>query len=304
VKADGVATRACFPETLSSPWGVGLVVLAIASATEYAIMLTLPELLYGEPPRPLESIVDALVLSVVLSPVLWWTVVRPLRLAATHRARYLSNLFAAIEEERRHIACDLHDGVGQSLTMVISGLRSLSETVGRQEVSRRILGLKETAEMGLTEVKRLSLGLRPSLLDDLGLAPAIERLAVDVQTHHGVEVRVEDDAIQGIRFPAAVETALFRICQEALTNVVKHASARRAEVRLFREPEAILLEIVDDGCGIDADRLHRKALDGSHMGIVGMCERATLLGGELSVVGEPGEGTRITARIPLESAGQ
>jgi signal transduction histidine kinase len=287
--------------SVASPWGVGMLVLAVVSVTEYVIMLVLPELLYGEHPRLLACAVDALVLSAVLSPVLWWMVVRPLRRAAEQRERFLADLFSTIEADRRHMAHELHDGVGQSLTMIISGMRSLPEHADGEDLNRRRRDLTEVAESALQDVKRMALGLRPSLLDDLGLAPAIERLAADIQSHHALEVSVEDETIQGARFSEAVETALFRICQEALNNVVKHASARRAAVRLLREPQALVLEIQDDGAGIAPAALSQSGQRGGHLGLAGMRERATLLDGELTVHSEAGQGTRITARIPIEA---
>jgi signal transduction histidine kinase len=282
------------------PWLVWGIVLVVISTTELALMFALPEILPERPSRALESTVDSVLLTAVLSPILWWVIARPLQQAAGLRERFLADLFVSMEQERRRIAVELHDGVGQSLTLLVSGLRVLKDYPVDPEVARRASDLRDLADRALKDAKHLSQSLRPSLLDDLGLAPAIERIAADVRDNNPVRVSVEVEALSGCRLPEAVETALFRICQEALANVVRHSGASQATIRFDLEPRAVVLKVSDNGRGIDPRRV-QQAADG-HIGLSGMRERAALLGGRLSIDSAVGRGTRISAWIPVELA--
>jgi signal transduction histidine kinase len=147
----------------------------------------------------------------------------------------------------------------------------------------------------LDELRRLISDLRPPHLDDLGLAAAIRWYAKEVQTRTGLEVQVEISGDQA-DVPAAVRLAVFRIAQEALTNVVKHSQARLAKVQLcYRDSEVVLL-VRDEGCGFEADA--QKLAPRPAWGLLGMQERATLLGGRLSVQSKPGQGTQVEAILP------
>lgn len=278
-------------------WGI---ILAVISATEFGLMFALPLILPERPSRVLESAADSLLLTLVLSPVIWWTVVRPLRESARLRERFLADLFTAMEDERRRIAMEIHDGVGQSLTLLVSGLRFLKDYTEDAEISRRGGELRDLADRALKDAKQLSLNLRPSMLDDLGLAPAINRIVADVRQLHALAVSVDVDSAADRRLPAAVETALFRICQEALANIVRHAKATQTSIRLEIEHNCVILEVTDNGCGIDSRQLEKATV--GHLGLLGMRERAALLGGELRIDSTVGRGTRIIARIPIERA--
>jgi signal transduction histidine kinase len=235
----------------------------------------------------------------VVSPVLWWTSVRPLQQAARLRDYFLADLFSTIEDERRRIARELHDGVGQTLTMLVVGLRSLADSVGVADLRQREAELCQLAQRALVDAKQLARGLRPSLLDDLGLAAAIERVAAEVEEHHHVPVAVDMQAMTGQRLPERYETALFRIFQEAMANIVQHSGASHVSVRLAREPHRVILNVVDNGCGISAtSTTHEPVVDG-HLGLVGMQERAALLGGTIAIEPADGRGTKITVTIPV-----
>jgi len=277
---------------------VWLVVLGAVFVTEAAVMVALPCVLPADRSRLLEATADAVLLTVVVAPLLWRLLVRPLREANRVRADFLADLFASIEADRRQTAHDLHDGVGQSLTLLVSGLRSAVPDVSDPDVARRYLELKELAKQALADVKRLALGLRPSLLDDLGLAPALERLAADVRANHPIEVTLDVAAVAETRLPAAVETTLFRIAQEALANVVAHAKAARATVALRRLGNTVELDVTDDGVGVPPAVLTGR--NPGHLGVTGMRERATLQGGEMALHSSPGSGTRLSVRLPVE----
>jgi len=284
----------------TSPWATWLLVLVVISSAEYTIMLLLPRNLAGPSAHIFAGLIDAVILTIILGAMLWWTLVRPLRKAAEMRERFLADLFSAIEDERRRTAHELHDGVGQSLTLLVSGLRSLPDVTGREEFLRRNQNLINFSERALSDVKQLAKGLRPSLLDDLGLVPAIERLAEDLHEHQKLDISLDVEQLRGLRLPEKAETSLFRILQEALNNIAKHADARRVSVRLSRQPKSVLLQVFDDGRGIDPIVVKAQANSGGHMGMVGMRERAAQLDGEFSVDSSLGKGTRITVRLPLE----
>lgn len=281
-----------------SPWLTWALVMTVISVSEYLLMLALPMFLPAEAPKLLEAAVDAVLLMVMVGPALWWLILRPLRRAADQRDRFLGDLFFTIESERRRIAHELHDGLGQTITLLVSGLRSLDDHCPPGEVSRRGAELRQLAKRALADTKQLALGLRPSLLDDFGLAVAIERVAADVREHHHLRVNCDVKALDGVRLPELQETALFRIFQEAVQNVVKHSRATMVEVQLTRGDQAILLEICDDGCGLDLKRVGCPAALAGHLGLIGMSERAALAGGVLQIDSSPGHGVRLRIEIP------
>jgi signal transduction histidine kinase len=289
-----VATSWRYPLTF---W---VVLLAAVFLVEYGVMLALPGLLPRGASRVLESAVDSVALTLLLAPILWWMLVRPLRETIRLRAKFLTDFFEQIETDRRRTARDLHDGVGQSLTLLISGLRSAQSCRANADCRRRIEDLQRIAEQALAEARRLALGLRPSLLDDLGLVPALERLVDDLRDDHGIILSLDADEVAGMRLSEPVATAVFRIVQEALTNVIKHSQAREAAVRVTSTPGEVRLEVRDDGCGIDPSRL--SSLPIGRLGLRGMSERAVLLGGKFSVDSAPGRGVCITASIPTGDA--
>ena len=282
--------------TVGEPLRVWLVILALVFLTEVGIMLVLPSVLPSDSHPLLEATVDSVLLTTVVAPLLWRLLVHPLRAAERTRAAFLAELFTSIEADRRQTARDLHDGIGQSLSLLVSGLRSSISLDTDPDVVRRHTELKQLAKQALAEVKRLALGLRPSLLDDLGLEPALERLAADMREHTPIAIAFDATAACEERFPSAVETALFRIAQEALANVAEHSRAKSATVTMRLSENELELEVEDDGVGIPPEILEHGKL--GHMGLTGMRERATLLGGSLTIHSAPGHGTRVLARIP------
>lgn len=282
------------------PVVVWLVLLVIVFAAEYGVMLLLPWLVPQRHSRLLEAVVDAVVLVLLLAPVLWLMLVRPLREVIRLRTQFLADLFAQVEIERRQTAGELHDGVGQKLTLLISGLRSAKSCRANEDSTGRDNGFQRLAEDALAEVRRLCLGLRPSLLDDLGLAPALERLIEDVRAHHSIAVTLDIGGLTG-KLPEGVATAAFRIVQEALANVVKHSQARAAAVTVRRAGGDLLVEVVDDGRGIAPAVL--RTPPAGHLGLRGMRERAALMGGVCEIESAAGRGACIRVRLPAEGVG-
>jgi len=214
------------------------------------------------------------------------------------RLRALSSgIMRAREEEARRIARELHDEAGQLLASVHLAL----EEVGRDlppPHRERLPGIRDLLDRIEEELRRLSHELRPTILDDLGLVPALEWLIQGVSTRTGLPIALEGST-EG-RLPPLIETALYRIVQEALTNVTKHARATRVMVRLRREASRIRCVIQDDGIGFDAPTvLARRGERG--LGLIGIQERLFPLGGSLEITSSPGRGTALSITIPLET---
>jgi len=287
------------------PFRIWLIVLTTTFATEVVIMVVLPWILPASPSRLLEATVDAMLLTFIVAPLLWILLVRPLQEANQARAAFLADLFDSIEADRRQTAHDLHDGIGQSLTLLVSGLRSALPETHEPETVQRLQHWKQLAKQALIDVKRLALGLRPSLLDDLGLAPALERIATDVRLNHPVAIELDIENVVDLRMPGPMETALFRITQEALTNIVTHSNAAHATITIRirnRDPKpgTLELEILDDGIGIPLTK--QSGRNPGHLGLTGMRERATLLGGEMLIDSLPNRGTRLFVQLPIREA--
>ena len=215
----------------------------------------------------------------------------------------LDKIMTAQEEERRRISRELHDEIGQSLTSLLVGLRAAEDEMGQGRISGRVSDLRKITGNTLQEVQRLARGLRPSVLDDFGLEEAIARYAADFSSTYGIQVDVAQDGGIRDRLPPAVETALYRIVQEALTNVGKYAKATTVSILLQRNPDQLQLIVEDDGQGFDAQVVLQSSVAGAHLGLHGMRERAALLNGSISIESSPGTGTTIYVNIPLKTGG-
>jgi signal transduction histidine kinase len=205
----------------------------------------------------------------------------------------LRRVVEAQELERRRLARELHDETGQALTSILLGLKGLEERTGDEASREAAQELRELVVSTLQDVRRLAVELRPTALDDFGLVAALERLADSFAEQTGISVDFQT-ALADERLPAEAETALYRIVQESLTNVVKHAKARRVSVLLARREGSVKAVVEDDGRGFDPAELGD---DG--FGLVGMRERLALLGGRLEVESGPEAGTTIAAEVPV-----
>lgn len=203
------------------------------------------------------------------------------------RARLIGALLTAQEEERGRISRDLHDQIGQALTGLLLGLDAAIEQPDPVELAR----LKDLTSATLGDVRRIALDLRPSVLDALGLEAAVRRFARELHERHGLETQV---AVHLPRLSSVEETVLYRVCQEALTNVVRHAGASSVSVVATASDRQIQLVVEDDGRGFDPSAL----APADEVGIVGMRERLQLLGGSLGIETVPGRGTTVHARLP------
>jgi signal transduction histidine kinase len=205
----------------------------------------------------------------------------------------LRRVVDAQELERRRLARELHDETGQALTSILLGLKTLEETVEGDGSSAAIGDLRELVVATLQDVRRLAVELRPKVLDDFGLVPALERLTETFAEQTGILVRFES-GLGGERLPAEVETALYRIVQESLTNIVKHARAQTISIAVARKPGAVAVVVEDDGHGFDPADVREGGF-----GLEGMRERVGLLDGRLQVESGEGVGTTLVAEVPI-----
>jgi signal transduction histidine kinase len=204
----------------------------------------------------------------------------------------LRRVVSAQELERRRLARELHDETGQALTSILLGLKSLEDAGGEDDLAESTSRLRELVVTTLQDVRRLAVELRPKALDDFGLVPALERLVETFREQTGIEVDLEP-RLGDDRLPPEVETALYRITQEALTNVVKHAHANRVSIVLTRRDGSVSAVIEDDGRGFAEEQGSENGL-----GLLGMRERVALVDGRLSVESSPGAGTTLSIEVP------
>jgi PAS domain S-box-containing protein len=216
---------------------------------------------------------------------------------AKERLEALSRqLIRAQEEERRRIARDLHDEVGQSLTASKIALDRLARDPSGPDIGRRLADAGAMTALALEQVRDLSRLLRPALLDDLGLAESLRALVEGLAERTGLEAEVEVDEVRPVN--PEVEMTCYRIAQEALTNAVKHAGGTRLRVALHRVGDDLELVVEDDGTGFDVAAATTRAARGSSLGVLGLQERAMLAGGRTQIGSRPGGGTRVHTLVP------
>lgn len=202
------------------------------------------------------------------------------------------------EEERTRIAREVHDELGQALTGLKLDLAWLAGKVrGARGLQAKIKTMSSQIDATIQAVRRIATELRPGVLDSLGLAAAIEWQGADFQERTEIKCAVAIQAPEAIR-DQAFSTAFFRIFQETLTNIIRHAKATRVEVGLTQAGHELILTVRDNGRGIT----DREIADETSIGLIGMKERAARIGGEVSFLGLPGQGTTVTLRVPLPSA--
>jgi signal transduction histidine kinase len=195
------------------------------------------------------------------------------------------------EEERRHLARELHDEIGQSLTAIVLNLQVLKGS-GDPNEQARIEDSVEIVRQTINQVRGLALDLRPSMLDDFGLVPALRWLINRQAERSGLVMQFVAEPPEMV-LPPDVATASFRVAQEALTNVLRHAQANHVWIDLQQEAGEVRLTVRDDGIGLDTNEVGQRALQGMSAGLLGMRERAEMLGGRLVIESVPGNGTVI-----------
>lgn len=217
-----------------------------------------------------------------------------------HQRQITNYIIQAQEEERKRISRDLHDGVGQALYSIIVGLKMVTQANVEADLKNLLIDIQQMTSRALDEVKSMAVELRPSALDDLGLIPAIRSYAKRYEDTFGIET--EFDVVGNKRrFHSSIETALYRISQEAMINAAKYADTDKLYIRFRDLGRKIELSIEDFGKGFDLDQIR---ILGTGLGLFGMKERAHLLGGQVEIVSAPNKGTTIKITIPINEKGE
>jgi signal transduction histidine kinase len=211
------------------------------------------------------------------------------------RNQYISGVILAQEEERKRIARELHDSTSQSLTSLLVGLRTLESIEDPKQMEAHLADLRGVVGNTLEEVHVISRQLRPSVLDDLGLEAALQRYVDETQARHKLQI---DLVILGVgeRLQTEVETTAYRIVQEALTNIVRHAQATTASILLENRNQLLRIIIEDNGIGFDPGQAAQKQ---QSLGLQGMRERVSLFGGKMTIESSPGQGSSLFLEIPM-----
>ena len=296
-------------ESLTPPFSPIKVILCMVLTITALIVVT--ELLeaYFHSSELVEGIVHILTLSGILAPLFYFFWFHPLSKqvaisrASEEEVRNLSHqLMRASEVERRNLARDLHDEFGQKLTFLQVLINDLQQTLldGKlpsPEICQPLMGLVDDLS---TDLRSVLADLRPAILEDLGLAPALESLCAEISDQQTVlSVRFQGSGIKE-RLHRNLEIVLFRCCQEALTNAIRHAQAHHVEVRLIRSHPKVILTIQDDGVGIKTGAQLKSGRNATRqVGLIGMRERVTSVGGTIFITGRPQEGTRVRIEVPV-----
>lgn len=281
-----------------SPLQYFALILSVVFAIELVIMAALPLIFPARQALWLESVLDSVLLTIIAAPILWRLIVHPLKALAKSRRDLLAAMIRDQEEERRRIARDLHDEMGQSITSILVGLRNIEESSSTDLKTERVQIVRQIATQLMEDVRRLSRGLRPSVLDDLGLRVALERLATDFSKTTGIAIELNLQQLEGCRFTPEIEIGLYRIVQEALNNIAKHAKATRAQVIAAVGGRIISISVSDDGIGFGHTDSNPSSIQ-THIGLSSMRERSTLMKGCFELESKPGRGTTIKVSVPI-----
>jgi PAS domain S-box-containing protein len=227
--------------------------------------------------------------------------ITPRKQAEAERVRLSRRLVTAQEDERRRISRELHDQMGQSLAALMLGLKSLQDSGQFDSEHFRLQQLQDLTNQVATEVHTLARELRPTALDDLGLHTALWNYVEEWSDRCKVPVDFHSNGLLGPRLPGDIETTVYRLVQEALTNVMKHAKAQNVSVIVECRANRVLVIVEDDGPGFDAEALRNTPVRKRRLGLLGMQERVELVGGNFNIESTPGVGTTVLAHIPVSN---
>lgn len=274
-----------------------LLALVMTFIGEYVIMRLIPYLLPEGTGKTLEAVADACLLTIIVAPVLWAVAIRPIEQLGQSRMHFLRRALTSQEEERRRITQDLHDGLGQSLTSLMLGLRAMEETTSDPRVCEQAKTLRTMGAAIHDDLRRIVRGLRPAILDQLGLVAAIERLVEEVGQAGGPLVAYKVIGMERLRLSPDLETTAFRIVQEAVSNSVRHSQCSELQVSLIVHERELELNISDNGRGFDGSTIFSGGK--FSYGLLSIRERAMISGGRAEIRTSAGDGTTVTAFLPL-----
>jgi signal transduction histidine kinase len=212
----------------------------------------------------------------------------------------LRKLVTTQEDERRRMARELHDQLGQSVSALGMGLRMLANpALDEVQHGQIVARLQQITVQIDQDMKRLATELRPTVLDDLGLVDAVQHQVESWAEHTGIRAEFQGIGLETVRLPHELESVAYRVIQEALTNVLKHAQARDVSVILERRGDRVRVIVEDDGCGFDLDALQQAPDVQQRLGLLGIRERVALLDGTVAIETEPGAGTTLFVELPI-----
>lgn len=283
------------------PWLLFLAFVCMTFLVEWGVMACLPIFIDSVAYPAVASLIDASSLTILLAPLAWWLFLVPLQRLIDTRTHLLNSLLKAQEKERGRIARDLHDGVGQSFTGLMVGLRAIEESASQENVKDLARGLRQQGIHTHEELRRLVRGLRPYQLDELGLVPAIKLEIASLTEQHPIRINFEVMGDTNCRWPVPVESAIFRIFQEATNNAIKHGRPTSINISLHGIGDQLRIQICDDGDGFDPGIAWSGTGSERPFGLLSMRERAVLLGGSLLLESTIGTGTLVRASIPVNT---
>jgi two-component system sensor histidine kinase UhpB len=278
---------------------VPLLMLGTIFLVEAAIMAVLALSRREDGNRFLEIIVDSVILTLAVAPLLYWLVVLPLRRLAEERSQLLAHIIEIQDLERQRVARDLHDEIGQLFTSLLVQLRVLADASSLETAKAQASDLRKVGAQIYDQIRSLSRNLYPIVLDDFGLAEAVRRMAEDFEAAHGVTVAVRCTAATHDRWDRKIESTAFRVVQESLTNCAKYAHATHVDISLTVDGGCLAVDVTDNGRGFDAAQA-MNAPNAKTFGLRNMRERALLLHGSLTVRSQAGQGTTVRLRLPTE----
>lgn len=282
------------------PWRMAVLILAITFVIEGSLMIVLPSVAGEKLGKWGMSAVDAFLLTALLAPCIWGLMVRPLQTIAETRKQLFAWAMSTEERKAGEISRDLHDNFGQLLTSITVGLRTIEEISTDPLIVTHARRIRQTGLDLHNAIRSLSRGLRPTVLDDLGLAAALANLAADWYESSGIEIVLDVDELKNQRLPNAVETCVFRIAQESITNAIRHGAAKHIRVRGELDEQRLLLAINDDGCGFRMDEILSAKAIRRPFGLISMRERAESIGGKFSIRSSVGQGTSIEVIVLMD----
>lgn len=274
------------------PQRIFITILVVAFATEYSVMVMLPLFVPTGTSRAFESVIDAFLMTVISAPIIWYTVVRPIERLSQSRMKFLKRSMIAEESERRRIKQELHDGLGQTLTSMMLGLRAIEETTSDSNVINIVRQLRTTGSGIHDDLRRIVAGLHPAILDQGGIVDAVTHLIDQLKSLNAAEFKLSAKGLENQRFGRNYETLVYRIIQESLNNAVKHSGASLIRVEMTLDAKTLRLEVTDNGRGFVA-----RTQKSTTYGLIGLRERALALGGHIELVTGK-SGTSVIAILP------
>ncbi len=290
------------PWLILQPYRLFALVLGIVFSLELVVMLVLPILENWVSSRFAFAAFDSFLLSIALVPFFWKLIVVPLRQVADLRLNLIDWSLARQESQEKQIAANLHDGIGQMITGLTIGLRAIETMSHDAAVVSKATELRNLGKQIHEQLRQIARELRPPVLDDVGLNDAIRNLVDRIQADHGIKTVFESFDLEEVRLPPEIETAVYRITQEAITNALRHGKPTFIEVKLRLDLQWLAITIHDDGQGFDVAAAFERKGKKQPFGLHSMLERAKIIGGSLEIRSVVGKGTTVQVLVPRKAS--